>query len=54
MDTVFFSLLFLGCIVSAWLVGYGMGYLRGARDGIRADVPNRDFGFNGDGINRDR
>ena len=49
MDTVFFSLLFLGCIVFAWLVGYGMGYLRGARDGIRAYVPNRDFGFSRDG-----
>jgi hypothetical protein len=49
MHMVFFWILVLGCTVSAWLVGYGMGYLRGARDGIRAYVPNRDFGFSSDG-----
>jgi len=49
---VVFWLLFLGCVVFAWLVGYGMGYLSGARDGMRADVPSRDFGFSGDGSDR--
>ena len=28
----FFWLLFWGCAVCAWLIGYGMGYLRGIRD----------------------
>ena len=38
-----FWLLFMGCTVSAWLIGYGMGYLRGARDAITADVANDDM-----------
>jgi len=36
---VLFWFLFLGCTVSAWLIGYGMGYLRGARDANTAEVP---------------
>ena len=31
-------LLFWGCTVSAWLIGYGMGYLRGIRDTITANI----------------
>jgi len=49
MLMVLFWLLFLGCTVSAWLIGYGMGYLRGARDAATADVADGDFGFNRDG-----
>jgi hypothetical protein len=45
MHMALFWLLFTGCTVSAWLIGYGMGYLRGARDANTADVPNDDFGF---------
>ena len=49
MHMVLFWLVFAGCTVSAWLIGYGMGYLRGASDAITADVANDDFGFGGDG-----
>ena len=41
---VFFWLLFLSCAVCAWLIGYGMGYVRGIRDTntITADVSDGD------------
>ena len=39
MHMVLFWFLFLGCTVSAWLIGYGMGYLRGARDANTGDIP---------------
>jgi len=44
----FFWILFSGCAVLAWLVGYGMGYLKGVRDTIPADVHEGDRGFSGD------
>jgi hypothetical protein len=44
----FFWLLFSGCTVSAWLVGYSMGYLRGVRDAIAAGVRDDDTSFSGD------
>ena len=45
----FFWLLFSGCAVLAWLVGYGMGYLKGVRDTIppifaMADVASAEIG----------
>ena len=44
----FFWFLFSGCAVTAWLVGYGMGYLKGLRDTIPAAVRYGDRGFSGD------
>jgi hypothetical protein len=39
----------LGCAVAAaWLIGYGMGYRRGAKDAINHDIPNGDHRFNGE------
>lgn len=49
MDMAFFWLLFSGCAVCAWLIGYGMGYLRGIREATTADVGTGDLGFSGDG-----
>ena len=46
---VFFWLIFSGCTVIAWVIGYGMGYLRGARDAITADPSEPDLGFSGHG-----
>lgn len=45
----FFWLLFSGCAVCAWLIGYGMGYLRGLREANTADARNVGLGFSGDG-----
>jgi hypothetical protein len=39
-------LLVSGCALSAWLTGYGMGYLRGARDA--ANTRNGELAFSGD------
>jgi hypothetical protein len=39
-----FWILFLGCAVSVWLIGYGMGYLKGVRDTITANVRDEDGG----------
>jgi hypothetical protein len=39
-------ILFSGCAVTAWLIGYGMGYLKGVRDTITATV--RDGDIDGD------
>jgi len=47
----FFFLLFSVCVLSAWLIGYGMGYLKGARDG--AGVRNGEFDFSGDWSSRE-
>jgi hypothetical protein len=49
MPMILFWLLFSGCAVSAWLIGYGMGYLKGARDAVTVDVTNGDFDFDRDG-----
>jgi hypothetical protein len=35
---IFFWLLFWCCALSAWLIGYGMGYLRGVREAIAANA----------------
>jgi hypothetical protein len=43
----FYWLLVSGCALSAWLTGYGMGYLRGARDA--ADTRNGELSYSGDG-----
>jgi hypothetical protein len=40
----FFWLLFWACAVCAWLIGYGMGYLKGVRDTITANVRDGDSG----------
>ena len=42
----FYWFLVSGCVLSAWLTGYGMGYLKGARDA--ANSRNGEFGFSGD------
>jgi hypothetical protein len=42
----FYWLLVSGCALSAWLTGYGMGYLRGARDA--ANTRNGELAFSGD------
>jgi hypothetical protein len=46
---ILFWLIFSGCIVSAWLIGYGMGYLKGVREVIPADIQDGDFDFDRDG-----
>jgi hypothetical protein len=39
----------LGCaVVAAWLIGFGMGYRRGATDAITNDIPKADHRFNGE------
>ena len=53
MHMVLFWFLFLGCTVSAWLIGYGMGYLRGVRDTIPAAVRDSDTGFSEDWSGRE-
>jgi hypothetical protein len=48
----FFWLLFWACAVCAWLIGYGMGYLKGVR-GTTANVRDGDSGEDWSGpINR--
>ena len=37
-QAMIFWLLFLCCALSAWLIGYGMGYLRGVREAITGDA----------------
>ena len=34
--------------VVTWLVGYGMGYRRGATDALTNDIPKADHRFNGE------
>jgi hypothetical protein len=36
---VFFWLVFLCCVLSAWLIGYGIGYWRGVKEAISASTP---------------
>jgi hypothetical protein len=36
---VFFWLVFLCCVLSAWLIGYGIGYWRGVKEAISANAP---------------
>jgi hypothetical protein len=48
MDMAFFWLLFSGCAVCAWLIGYGMGYLRGVSEANTADARDGGLGFSGD------
>jgi len=38
----FFWILSSGCVLSAGLLGYGLGYLNGVRDTINANVPDGD------------
>jgi hypothetical protein len=48
---IFFSLLFLCCVLSVWLIGYGMGYLRGVKEAIAANasaVETNPVGVDGD------
>ena len=44
----YYWFIFSGCALSAWLVGYGMGYLRGAKEAITANARNGDPSFSGD------
>jgi hypothetical protein len=41
-------LLIFGCAATGWLVGFVMGYRRGATDGISGRVPNADHRVAGD------
>jgi hypothetical protein len=47
-DMTFFWLLSSGCILSAALFGYGLGYMNGVRDTKTADVPAGDRSLSGD------
>jgi hypothetical protein len=53
MDMAFFWLVFLGCAVCAWLIGYGMGYLQGVKEAITTHARNGDLDFSGDGSGRE-
>jgi hypothetical protein len=44
----FFWLLSSGCVLSAGLFGYGLGYLNGVRDTINANVDDGDRSFSED------
>jgi hypothetical protein len=44
----FFWLLFSGCVLSAGLFGYGLGYLHDVRDTINDNVDDGDRGFSED------
>jgi hypothetical protein len=44
-DMTFFWLLSSGCVLSAVLFGYGLGYLHGVRDTVNANVPDGDRGL---------
>jgi len=41
-DMTFFWILSSGYVLSAGLLGYGLGYLNGVRDTINANVPDGD------------
>ena len=43
----FYWVLCLASALGAWLIGYGMGYIRAAKDAITADAPNGELGFSG-------
>jgi hypothetical protein len=49
---IFFWLPFWCCALSAWLIGYGMGYLRGVREAIAANASSS--GTNPVDIDRDQ
>jgi hypothetical protein len=36
-------LVILGCAATGWAVGFGMGYRRGVRDAMTADITNADY-----------
>ena len=42
----FYWVLFSASALGAWLIGYGMGYIRAAKDA--ANSRNGEFGFSGD------
>jgi hypothetical protein len=44
----FYWILFSASALGAWLIGYGMGYIRAAKDAITADARNGELGFSGD------
>jgi hypothetical protein len=45
----FMRFVILGCLIAAGsLIGYGMGYRRGATDAITKDIPKSDHRFNGE------
>jgi hypothetical protein len=48
MHMVFFWLIFSVCAVTAWLIGYGMGYLRGVREANIGKGAAGDYRFNGE------
>jgi hypothetical protein len=43
----YYWFIFSGCALCAWLVGYGMGYLRGGKDAITANALDGDLSFSG-------
>jgi len=45
---ILFWLLLSGCTVVAWLIGYGMGYLRGLREVNIDNASDGDLGTTGD------
>ena len=47
-DMTFFWILSSGCVISAGLLGYGLGYLNGVRDTINANVADGDRGVSED------
>jgi hypothetical protein len=42
----FYWILFLASALGAWLIGYGMGYIRAAKDTITANARDGELGFN--------
>ena len=47
----FYWVLFSASALGAWLIGYGMGYLRGSRDA--ANSRNGELDFSGDRSDRE-
>jgi hypothetical protein len=44
----FYWFLLSASALGAWLIGYGMGYIRAAKDAITANARNGELSFRGD------